>query len=132
MPSLADRFLSFSNRILQAPRRYFRVIHRDPEDPESRDPAIFTLAEIKRMGKRQQKYPERISKDHVGLAISDKEWEDLEERKDWDEFDVKYQNKRRRILAKPRESTRGFKRSGVIKGGKIVKIPTARQKELEL
>lgn len=132
MPSVLDQLRSFSSTILRAPRHYFRAIHRDLEEPDSHDPAVFSLAEIKRMGKRQKKFPERITEEHLNLPLSDLEWENLEQRKDWDEFDVIYRGKKRRILAKSRESTRGFKRSGVIKGGKIVRVPTARQKKLEI
>ncbi len=132
MSSVLDQLRSFSSTILRAPRQYFRAIHRDREESDSRDPAVFSLAEIERMGKRQKKFPERVTKEHLDLPLSDLEWENLEERKDWDEFDVMYRGKKQRILAKSRESTRGFKRSGIIKGGKIVRIPTARQKKLEI
>jgi len=50
MPSVLDQLRSLSSTILHAPRRYFRAIHRDREEPDSRDPAVFSLAEIKQMG----------------------------------------------------------------------------------
>jgi hypothetical protein len=74
--------------------------------------ARFTKDELKRMSLRAKKYSMNISDLSKGLPISGKEWESIDERTNWDEYEfITKSGKKIRLLANMKESDMGITRA---------------------
>ena len=76
------------------------------------DRAIFTKDEIDRMTKRATKYQAEIDKVDVGIPISNKEWNKIEKRHNWEVFTyIDNQGHQIKLLATHEESKNGYGRA---------------------